>query len=139
MLHSLDSCLRMKSREPNHSLDISKIPLPSDAITFKQIRESHPEIFDSNKSYFKAHSSDLDIVCVFDLEQACAKKAFADACGFDDPDPLKPREAIVEMLDTAYREYGLSSGLKQSRELIRRFEKLAFEAGRSVKGPSFLR
>jgi hypothetical protein len=59
------------------------------------------------------------------LERVLAEKAFAAAAGLPDRHADDDRDGLIEDLHADYRRYGISQGLNQTRELVRRFESVA--------------
>jgi len=127
----------MSQFEPQ--VDHTRMDYPSDRVTVAQLRARFPELLNGNGLYkSELSSTTLDIVATMALEQSLAAKAFAKAAGLPDPDPepLVNRRETVEMLNEDYRRYGISSGIQQTRELVRSFEAAAASLGKAAKGSS---
>ncbi len=115
-------------------LNLTVIDFPSDRITFGQIRRYEPDLLDEG-NILKSDLSALDVIAIHYIEQNWARKVFAKAAGLPDPEPGMARQDTVDELNRAYKEYGISSGLNETRELVRRFESAAAAQGRAAGGP----
>jgi hypothetical protein len=114
-------------------LDVSNITLPSDQVTVGQIRRIQPELFSPAMG---GPIDDVYILAVLSAELLLAEKAYAKAAGLPDPWPDWPRKGVVDSLDEDYRRYGLSTGLKQTHELVRNFERQVAKQAEGRHGPS---
>lgn len=112
------------------------IRFPSDTITLGRLRHSEPH-------YFSMHALedgavvDCDGFSIVRREIRLAEKAFAEVLGLPDPYPneAQDRSALIDELDAAYREYGLSAGRRSSLELIHGIEAAAVAQARQFGGP----
>lgn len=111
----------MAPEQADPSLDAAAIEFPTDRLTFRQMRNFQPRIFTSS-GLKRASASGIDAVAVHMYELTLAEKTFARAAGIPDPDPGISRAEAVSMLGRAYRDYGLSSGPAQTRQLVRDIE-----------------
>jgi hypothetical protein len=113
--------------------DTGAIAFPTDAITLGRMRHAEPHLFTCQARRDGA-ISDCDALSTLAIEMRLAEKAFAVALGRPDPFPYPDdqRDLLIQDLDEAYREYGLSSGMQSTIELVRRFEA---EAAGQAKGP----
>lgn len=127
---------------PSHSarIDHAAIRYPSDKVTVGQLRARQPELLNglSGPPFTSKPISVLDIVATMALEQKLAEKAFATAARLadPDPDPLAGRGEIIDMLNEDYCRYGISSGLRQTREHVRAFEGAAANQAKAPRGAS---
>jgi len=116
-------------------LDPAKLHFPSDAITFGQMRRFDANLFTREGVDVDGPASS-DVFAVYRMELKLAEKAFAAALGRPDPHPNQDehREVLVEDLEEAYGDYGLSPGAKASQELIQRFEAEARAQAEQFRG-----
>jgi len=115
----------MPDREPaQKSVDYSRIAFPSDQLTFGQLRKSHPERFDVDdpKPFNKNQPhNNFDIEPIFYLERLLAKAAFEEVLGPNDHifdrHYLSHEDCVIE-LNKYYLQYGLSTGMHQTQQLL---------------------
>jgi hypothetical protein len=125
--------------QPDSPFDISQVAFPTDRLTLGDIRKRQPHLFTGlfGASEPRYHLSDLQIFATLSVERVLAKRAFAAAAGLPDPHPLGSSSAMftrqegVWMLNDDYKRYGLTAGLHQTREMVRRFEAAAAALGRT--------
>lgn len=111
------------------NIDFSKIDFPTDKLTFGQLRRRA-----ANQAAFanllQAELVDVDAFQVHCFEQTLAAKAVAKTVNAPDPDPTIDQASLISYLDEGYQELGLSTGIQQTRQLIRAIEDAACrEAG----------
>jgi hypothetical protein len=117
----------MAKEPPPQQLDLSKIDLPSDRITLGKIRRVEPEGFEPYTS--SEHISPDNIIATVATEILLAKAAYAKARRIDPKEPVdagERREYILN-LNEDYCLYGISTGVKQTTEMIRGMERAAAE------------
>lgn len=127
----------MPQSEPE--IDHAKMQYPTDKVTVGQLRARQPELLNGKALYTsRLTNTTLAIVGTMSLEHDLAAKAFAKAAGLPDPDPdpLVSRREAMRMLNEDYRRYGISSGLQQTKELVRAFEAAAARQGKAALGTS---
>ena|ERR1700722_8759986 len=123
----------MPSPDSVPSLDLSQMPFPTDKVTIGAIRQRQPSLFINED----ADIARFDVFATMSVERVLAKKAFAKAAGLPDPFPddgsmsTYTRQEAVWMLNSDYQRYGISTGLHQTRELVKDFEKAAADQARS--------
>jgi hypothetical protein len=76
----------------------------------------------------------IDALAAYSLEYTLAAKAFARACGARDPYPTAHRDDALALLNDAYVRFGLSAGMAQTTELIRRLEESAALQATNARG-----
>jgi hypothetical protein len=113
-------------------VDFGTINFPTDSITLGTIRRHEPDMFTMDG--IGGATSNVQAIATLFHEEILAEKTFAVAIGRIDPHPDMPRPFLVRLLDGAYRAYGISSGPKQSVELVRGIERQASEQARAMKG-----
>lgn len=113
-------------------LDFSKITFPSDRITFRQIRARNPEVSVLHELE-TVPAKDIEAVCNHRWEVMLVEKAFASTLGRADPHPEMDREELIEALNDTYPEYGLSSGLHQTKLLVKELERAAISQAVNAK------
>jgi len=106
---------------PVLSIEYSTLSFPSDRLTFAEIRKVEAELL-AEDDPGGWHLADLEIIPAHLFERVLANKAFAQAIGQPDPHPDDNRLDLILGLHEAYVRYGISSGLQQSRQLIRQLE-----------------
>ena len=116
-------------------LNRSAIEFPSDRITIGEIRARQPEFFTGHLS--KHQLLDLVPMCMVDLENVLAERAFAATLRAPDPHQQdSDSRQLAHDLDSYYREWGISNGPEQSKELIRRFQQAAVSQAKAIRGIS---
>jgi hypothetical protein len=113
--------------------DPAAIVFPSDAITLGQMRRHDPEVFTFDR-LTDAHADSIDAVATHGLELVLAERSYARAAGLSDPHPGDNRSETISMLNDAYKEYGLSTGMQQTRQLVREFEAQAARQAENLRG-----
>lgn len=113
--------------------DPTGIKFPSDAITLGQIRVQEPNLFCPHV-LDRLHADEIDAVATHRWELRLAEKAFAEVLGLPNPLPRDDRRGVVQMLNEAYKQYGISSGMHQTRQLVRDIEAAAVEQARKYQG-----
>lgn len=115
-------------------LDASTIDLPSDRVTVGQIRRRQPYLFTSEG--YRQSLLDIDVIAIADVEVALAAKVFAATLKLPDPRPHDDPRDLVDILNTSYREWGLSSGMQQTKQLVREFQEAAVRQAKALRGKS---
>lgn len=106
---------------PSPKLDPARIQFPTDAVTLSQMRQHDPSAFTYDAlTENTAHS--IDVLATHCFELILASKTFAKALNLPDPYEGTDRTEIVAMLNEAYKEYGLSTGMQQTRQMARNIE-----------------
>lgn len=105
------------------------IMYPADAITIGQMRRIEPDLFAANA--LGGYAGGAEALSLHCWEQVIAEKAFAVACSLADPFPEAERGEIVAIIDHGYQSYGISSGARQSLELVRDIERSAASQART--------
>jgi hypothetical protein len=134
-------------------MDFSRISFPSDMLTIKAVREavarrSGPDRLDlvllgfDSDEVFEAETGLIDLLT---LERQLAKEAFEVAMAGGKPSrpgKLSPAKAVersgvrVPLLASAYQEFGLSHGPRESVQLIRGVESQAAKLAEELLGRS---
>lgn len=91
-------------------------------MSFGQLRRYYKRGF-SGVDLWKTPIAHVDLIVAHALELELAELAFAEAMG--QPTVNSSRRETVSQLNDAYKEYGISSGIHQTRQLIRGFESAA--------------
>jgi hypothetical protein len=127
----------MPAEDDTPKCDTGALAFPSDAITLGKIRHGEPHLFTWEAMRDRV-ISDCDAISTLRIEMRLAEKAFTKGLGLPDPYPseTEQRDVLIEDLDEAYREYGLSTGKRASLELIRRFESDAAAQAQRFRGPT---
>lgn len=125
----------MSAKQEVPPLDVTKIDFPSDKVTVGQMRRLQPESF-TQANFVKLRGDEIPIVSAMCLEEMLAQKAYASAAGLPDPYPDDDRLESIRWLYDEYAQYGLSSGVKHTRELVRGFEKAAVQLAKAALGQS---
>ncbi len=73
---------------------------------------------------------------VFLLEESLARRAYAAAIGRKEAHFLADHHETIEMLHDAYREYGLSGGIEETKQLVRDIEVAAVAQAKKALGKS---
>ncbi len=125
----------MSKRVRLPGFDPAAIAFPSDAITLGRMRRHDPEVFTFDR-LTDARADSIDAVATHGLELALAESAFARAAGVSDPHDQHWQKEYRSLLNDAYKEYGLSTGMQQTRQLVRDFEEQAARQAENLRGPS---
>jgi hypothetical protein len=115
--------------------DPTGIKFPSDAITLGQMRAREPGLF-RPPALDRLGATGIDAIATHRWELRLAEKAFAEVLGLPNPIPNDDRRSVVEMLNRAYKLFGVSSGIQQTWQLVRDFESAAAEQARGIAGRS---
>jgi len=122
------------AEEPAKSLDVTKLDLPSDKITVGTLRKRDPRVFADYHTMMDTSIADISIGAVIATELVLARNAFLQASGIvseDVIDPVQRREEIMN-LNVDYCEHGISSGIRQTNELVRQLEHQATQQARGT-------
>lgn len=114
--------------------DPAAIALPSDAITLGQMRRHDPEAFSTFSRLMDARADEIDAIGTHCMDLVLAESAFARAAGISDPHHQHWQKEYRSLLNDAYKEYGLSTGMQQTRQLVRDFEAQAIRQAEKVRG-----
>ncbi|NUQ12169.1 MAG: hypothetical protein HUU26_07585 [Gemmatimonadaceae bacterium] len=99
------------------------------------MRRHDPEVFTFDR-LTDARADSIDAVATHGLELVLAERSYARAAGLSDPHPGDNRTETISLLNDAYKEYGLSTGMQQTRQLVRDFEAQAIRQAEKVRGRS---
>lgn len=116
-------------------LNMSDMKFPTDQITIGQMRRRDPGMFEGEKAMWS--STDADAARCFEI--ALATRAFARRLSLPDPcSHWGSREELVDCLNSTYMapEFGISSGMAQTRELCRDIEAAAERQAEKYLGKS---
>jgi hypothetical protein len=116
------------------SLDFSAIEFPSDRVTIGKMRKLLPAQF--TPTGLKASHFEAPVLHTLLCEQVLAEQAFAAAAGLPSPHTLWDRRESILALNSDYCRFGISSGLQQTYQLVRRFEQAAVDQWKAPQGPS---
>ena len=112
--------------------DPSKLEFPSDKITMGKLREFYPYIFHDHDNMDKHNISDLGVTGIIAMELSLSENAFRVALG-EQGMSRDNRHMDIQALHDDYVTYGVSSGPKQTMQIVRRLEadaaKLAKQKG----------
>lgn len=116
----------MSEQKPVPPLDTSKLELPSDQVKLGQLRTEQPGLFRDSSDMMDHRFLDTNAFGMVSAEIELAETAYAKALGqTPDPGNLADREERLDLLNVDYKRYGLSTGLQQTRQMIRRVEAAA--------------
>lgn len=115
--------------------DPTGIKFPSDAITLGQMRAREPNLF-RPPVLDQLGATGIDALATHRWELRLAEKAFAEVLGLPNPLEGDDRRSVVEMLNRAFKLFGVSSGIQQTWQLVRDFESAAAEQAREIAGRS---
>lgn len=107
---------------PEFPADLSAVSFPTDQLTVADMRKDQPDILNSHRALIDSRADDVYVLSTLRSEVMLAKKAWAKAIGAPEPWAVLPRRDLVTDLNHMYMRYGLSTGRKQTEELVRRFE-----------------
>jgi hypothetical protein len=125
------------AKKKEQTIDWDRLSLPSDRITFKQIRRHNKDLLyqDQSNDYEKCDGRlfcEFDVWSIFSAERDIATRAFSKAVGQPDPIPAERDSAfLLWALDAVYKDYGISNGASTTRELMRKIES---DAAAQAKG-----
>jgi hypothetical protein len=112
--------------------DPSKLEFPSDKITMGKLREFYPYIFHDRVNMDKHDISDLGVTGIIAMELNLSENAFRVALG-EKGMSRQNRHLDIMALHDDYVTYGVTSGPKQTMQMVRRLEadaaKLAKQTG----------
>lgn len=114
-------------------IDFTRLSFPSDKLTIGAMRAAQPYRFSGDEV------SLIDVAGLLTTERWLARKAYAAALGQSDPYgdcTLTEREGVIQGLADAYVMFGLSSGIKHTREMIKSLETAAAEQAKRHVGPT---
>jgi hypothetical protein len=104
-------------------IDYTRLSFPSDRLTVGAARAAFPHRFRTDRANF------TDVESLMAAERWLARRAFDLALGRPDPlrdDPVRgDRQELIGALADSYKRFGLSPGLKHTRELVKAFEAAA--------------
>lgn len=115
--------------------DPTGLRFPTDVITLGQMRAREPGLFRPN-AMDRLRAREIDAIVTHRWELRLAEKAFAEVLGLPNPLPNDDRRSVVEMLNRAYKLFGVSSGIQHTWQLVRDFESAAAEQARGIAGRS---
>ncbi len=116
-------------------LDLTRVIFPMDGVTLGAMRKADSGEW-SHGRLSEMGATDFGAIATHYWEQRLALKSFARTLRAPDPVPGWDRSTIVGLLHDAYMRYGLSSGPKQSVELVRRIEAQAVAQAKAHDGQS---
>lgn len=126
----------MPAKERPLKLDLAAIDFPSDKVTLGEMRRLEPSMFVPGK-FFQWHLDDVGIISTLDVEMVLAETAFAKRAKLPNPHPEVARSEAIAWLNDGYKECGLSSGLQQTKLLVREIESAAIrQAEQMLSGQS---
>jgi hypothetical protein len=116
--------------------DLTQVHFPSDQLTLAQLRRDQPELLFSDKELLDSNRriTDVRMFETMRTEHILANKAWAKAIGLPDPFPTHNHREEISFLNDDYQRYGLSTGAKQTAELVRAFENEAANLARLAVG-----
>ena len=88
------------------------------------LRSFYPQIFHDYKNIDRHALSDLGVSAIIATELVLAENAFRVAMGETGLVPVE-RQAEIATLNSDYKTYGISTGAKQTAEMVRQMEKAA--------------
>jgi hypothetical protein len=112
------------SEKNEEGLDPSKIDFPLDSVTFGRMRRFYPRAL-SGAQLDHARAAEIDLIAAHCFELSLAERAFAKAAGHPDPHPVADRREDIATVNAAYKLYGLSSGMQETKQLVRTIETAA--------------
>jgi hypothetical protein len=118
----------------NPGLDLLEIQFPSDAVTFGQMRKLQPDLF-TPEGLVSGRVGDIVLLSAMYSEHQLAETAFAAALGLQDPHSQFDRRDLILCLNSDYLKYGISTGLQQTYQLVRDFERAAVAQAQTHQPP----
>ena len=100
-------------------IDFSRIPFPTDKLTVGDIRARTPHFFET----WEVNLENLQGLLM--TERTVAGKAYAAALRQPDPHPNWRQDDLTLALMDVYKAYGLTTGIKHTRELKKSIEAAA--------------
>ncbi|QOJ14160.1 MAG: hypothetical protein HRU75_05725 [Planctomycetia bacterium] len=119
--------------ESRPRLKHAAIAYPLDSVTFGQMRRREPLLFDHVVMENKGR---IEVIATHVFEQVLAEKTFARHLALPDPYPRFDRSEILSALNDSYKEYGISTGMQQTRQLARDIEAAAARQAEPFTGKS---
>lgn len=121
-------------KEEKPRLNHTAIAYPMDQVTLGDMRRQEPILFNRIIDF----SDGNDALTVHAIEQRVAEKAFAKRLGLPDPYPTYffNRYDMIAALNDGYKPYGISTGIHQTRQLVRDIEAAAILQADQFKGRS---
>lgn len=117
---------RHMSKHTTQQINFTLLAFPSDQLTIGSIRQCDPEEFaqESPRFFDTGHA---DVSSMLWMERCLAHNAFAKAIGQPLPHAELPvdRDEVIETLNRSYLQFGLTSGLEHTKQLIRTLESTA--------------
>lgn len=120
----------MPDKKEEFNPDLSSIEFPTDRITLSQIWKAEPGLFDDPQNLSRGAPSDIDAIRAVQVERIAARQVWAKTIGMPRSEHFYHRPDYVGYLNDVYKKYGLSSGRKQTEEIVRRFESQAEQFAR---------
>jgi hypothetical protein len=118
---------------PDFNPHFLKFDLPSDKLTLGQVRRDQPRLLMSTKGIEWGWGA-LSISTLIGMELEFAERTWAKAVG----EPVKPEreswDKFVDGFNEFYVDLGLSSGPKQTEEILRRFETQVTQVAKQAIG-----
>jgi hypothetical protein len=102
-------------------------------MTIGTLRRLFPDLFHDEMRIDQCTLSELDVSSIIATELRLAQNAFNKAAGENTLTPLDRRDDILN-LHTDYQAYGISAGLRQTFEMIRRMEGAAAKQAQQLGG-----
>jgi hypothetical protein len=101
------------------------------------MRRKEPNAFERH-ALDSGEPAQCDAFAVLSIEIRVAERAFAAALGLPDPYPAEiyAKSDDMRQLNDAYQEYGLSTGIWQTEELVRAVERQATRQAVRHRGES---
>lgn len=123
-----------EEQEPiTHNPYFAKLNFPSDNITIGQIRKDQPNLLLNAHEAYEGWQ-ELSVHSLVCMELQYAEHLWAKAMGEEVKPFYQPRDNLVRELNEFYRDFGISSGPKQTEEILRRFEKEISELAKEALG-----
>ena len=123
------------SHGPKPEIDFSKLSLPSDTVTVRDIRRHDAAVFEGEHHGMGGRLDDLSTLHALGIEMDLAELAFARQAGFTGLAYGElTRDDLVNDLLKVYDRLGIGDGERSRHELIRRFEADAAAQVQSIRG-----
>jgi hypothetical protein len=124
----------MPEKKEKFNPDLSSIEFPTDRITLGQIWKAEPELLHDNQNMSRGVPSDIDAIRAAQIERIAARQVWAKTIGMPRDAHYYHRHDYVGYLNDIYKMYGLSSGRKQTDEMVRGFESQVEKAAKQSIG-----
>lgn len=111
-------------------IDFSRLSFPSDKLTVGTIRAKAPRFFQPRVVRFTDVEEGLLLT-----ERIVAEKAYAAALKQPDPHPDWRQDDLTLALMDVYKQFGLTTGIKHTRELKKGIEAAAKAQAQEHLGP----